>query len=100
MTSKYIARHICDNAGMTVTVKLFGAFRQYTTENPVQLNIAVPTTAAKVREELRAYADANWQGVPPGLIDASAISTSSEVLRDGDQVTETELAILPPVSGG
>lgn len=86
---------------MTITVKLFGAFRQYASENPIQLDLdATTATAAQVRDALRAYATANWANFPAKLIDASAISTSSEVLRDSDQITETELAVLPPVSGG
>lgn len=85
---------------MTITVKLFGAFRQYATENPVQLELDTTATVGQVREALRAYAHANWTNFPDKLIDASAISTSAEVLRDGDTINETELAILPPVSGG
>ena len=86
---------------MTITVKLFGAYRQYATENPLQLDLdATTATAAQVREALRQYAIANWANFPDKLIDASAISTSSEVLRDTDIVNDTELAVLPPVSGG
>jgi sulfur-carrier protein len=85
---------------MSVTLQLFGAFREFAADGRVELAIERPATVAALRAALDAHARAHWPGYRPPLLAVSAFASESEVLRDGDPLPDGELAVLPPVSGG
>ena len=85
---------------MSVTLQLFGAFREHAREGRVALDIARPATVGELRRALDAHAREHWPGYRPQLLAVSAFASSSEVLRDADPLPDGELALLPPVSGG
>jgi sulfur-carrier protein len=86
---------------MTVTLSLFGAFRDYDPSGQVQLDLPADATIADLRTALDRHARAHWSGYRPELLNASAFASSCEVLRDREPLpADGLLAILPPVSGG
>jgi sulfur-carrier protein len=86
---------------MTVTLNLFGAFREYEASGRVALDVPTAATVADLRRALDVHARAHWSGYRPALLEVSAFASESTVLRDGEAVPlDGELAVLPPVSGG
>ena len=86
---------------MNVTLRLFGAFRQYDASGQVQLELPTAARVADLRSALDAYGRAHWSGFKPELLRVSAFASADEVLRDAEPLpADGELAILPPVSGG
>jgi len=86
---------------MTVTLSLFGAFRDYQPDARVRIDLADGARIADLRAALDAHGRAHWPGFRPELLKVSAFASRSEVLRDAEPVpADGELAILPPVSGG
>lgn len=86
---------------MTVTLSLFGAFRDYDPSGAVQIEVPPEATIADLRAALDRHAREHWSGYRPELLKASAFASSREVLRDREPLpADGLLAILPPVSGG
>ncbi len=86
---------------MTVTLRLFGAFREYEPSGRVQLQVPEPATVADLRAALDAFGRTHWPAFRPELLRVSAFASASDVLRDAEPLpADGELAILPPVSGG
>jgi molybdopterin synthase sulfur carrier subunit len=87
---------------MTLTLKLFGAFRDLEPAGEVSLELPAAARIADARAALDAYARAHWgEGFRPGLLAVSAFASEHDILRDADAIGEVrELALLPPVSGG
>jgi sulfur-carrier protein len=86
---------------MTVTLSLFGAFREF--EPTARLSLEVPEGArvADLRAAVDAHGRAHWSGFRPELLRVSAFASEAEILRDGDALpADGQLAVLPPVSGG
>lgn len=85
---------------MTVTLSLFGAFRELQRQPTLTLDVPGDTIAA-VRAQLCAHLDAIGQGERRGLVGVSAFASETSMLRDHERIPEDgKLAILPPVSGG
>jgi len=80
---------------ITITMRLFGAFRQY--GETVDFSVLTGSSAADVKEALGQVLGA---GVLP-LIEDSVLANDNTVLP-GDYVfdEDTKLSILPPVCGG
>jgi sulfur-carrier protein len=87
---------------MTLTLKLFGAFRELEPAGEVTLDLPDAATIAHARAAFAELAQARWgERFRPRLLAVSAFASESEILRDADAVGEArELALLPPVSGG
>jgi sulfur-carrier protein len=86
---------------MTITLNLYGAFRDHAADGRVELALADGACVADLRAALEAHARAHWTGFNPALLRVSAFASDSEVLRDADPLpADGRVAILPPVSGG
>ena len=86
---------------MTVTLSLFGAFRDYQPDARVRIELADDARIGDLRAAVDAHGRAHWPGFRPELLRVSAFASSRDVLRDSDPLpADGELAILPPVSGG
>lgn len=85
---------------MTVTLSLFGAFRDLQGEPTLTLEVD-GELIADVRAQLCQFLQDHGQGERRGLVGVSAFASESEMLRDHDRIpADGKLAILPPVSGG
>jgi molybdopterin converting factor subunit 1 len=81
---------------MTVTVCLFARARDLAGADRVAVEIPAGATAADLRRRLA-------ERVPAlaALLDRSALAVGGEFAADGQLLTaESEIALLPPVSGG
>lgn len=86
---------------MTITLQLFGAFREHVANGVLLLPLAADSRVADLRQALDQHARSHWPGYRPGLLASSAFATASRLLREQDPLpTDTEIAVLPPVSGG
>ena len=86
---------------MQITIRLFGAFRQFQQEDTLALDCPHATTIDDVRNALDAHARAHWREEALALLRVSAFATDAELLRRGSALpADGRLAIIPPVSGG
>lgn len=86
---------------MTITLNLFGIFRDFDASGQIKLVVDDNATVADVRHALLAYAQTNWTQFPSSLVAKSAFASQTSLLRDGDSLpTDGLMAVLPPVSGG
>lgn len=81
----------------SITVRLFGAFRQGNPDSALSVEIPQGGRVADLR---RAMESALPNDNARSLLKASAFATDSAVLDDDDVVPEGEISILPPVCGG
>lgn len=83
----------------TVSLKLFGAFRQFGPEAGIELSVPDPARVADLRAALARHYQDNDNAL--SLLKASAFATDQAVLDDNDDLpTRQPLSILPPVCGG
>lgn len=86
-------------AGQTVSIQLFGAFRQFGDTGEVTLAVPEQACIADVREAMRLHYAGNDKAL--ALLRASAFADDERVLDDAEAVpTRSALAVLPPVCGG
>lgn len=80
---------------INITVRLFGAFRQY--GEKISFTIPAGSTAQDVRSRLASELKLE----NAGLVNDSALANDNEILDGNAPLTQdSELAILPPVCGG
>lgn len=89
------------NHTITLSIKLFGAFRRYSAD-PVVLTVA---KSAPVSEIKQALGDALCMLHPSfnesSLLDRSVLANDRHIYQPTDTIDESlTLAILPPVCGG
>lgn len=85
----------------TVTIRLFGAFRNYISAPSVILEVATGSTAGMVRQNLEDYFLAHSENFDRKIIAESMLATEEAVLELDDVIPGgVSLAILPPVCGG
>jgi len=86
---------------MTITLNLFGIYRDFDASGQIKLEVDDNAAVADVRRALLDYTQANWPEFPFGLTAKSAFASHTSLLRDGDSLPSDGLmAVLPPVSGG
>jgi molybdopterin synthase sulfur carrier subunit len=86
---------------MQVTIRLFGAFRQFQDEDLLTLDCPGARTISDVRCALDVHGRAHWPGFSSSLLRTSAFATDEALLRAGSLLpADGRLAIIPPVSGG
>lgn len=86
---------------ITLTIKMFGAFRKY---HPGTLDVSVPADCS-IADVKSAMVDALRRTNPSfadyELVDKSVLADSRRVLKADERLQQaTALAILPPVCGG
>ncbi len=80
---------------MKVTIKHYGAFRQFGADTC--LDVASPVTVAAVRQQMVVHLGQAYQW----LVEDSALANNSDILPDEYVIGEAcTLSILPPVCGG
>lgn len=86
-------------ANQTLSIRLFGAFRQFSDDSTVTVVIPDNACIADVRQALQDHYAGNDNAL--ALLKASAFATDQAVLDDAERLPQGEpLSILPPVCGG
>lgn len=88
-----------------VCVRLFGAFRKYSSGADVYVSFDVPrgTTVAALRQHLGEALRCNCPAfADQQLLDVSVLADDERILDDGQLLGDdrVSLAVLPPVCGG
>lgn len=89
-------------ADITLTIKLFGAFRDYVSQPIIEMNLRSGITVRDIKATLDTQLLS--QGCAPSisqLIEESVLA-SNDSIQSADDLIETpgEYALLPPVCGG
>lgn len=87
---------------LTITMKLFGAFHQYSSANQLTLTVPAGCDLKQLRQALTAKIQEEHDDPTIGdLINCSAITDEKQILMGDIHFQEDAvLAILPPVCGG
>ena len=90
------------NQSLVLRVRLFGAFRNLSESNEVELKVFGKATIHDIKNELASVlknTDANFD--IGKLLSRSVVADQDHILEDSDVIEhETYLSILPPVCGG
>ena len=90
------------NSQTEMTLKLFGALRQY--GNHASINLSIPKACSV--SDLRKYLGEHLQKTHPefkdeALLKECAFATSERVLEGNEMIPQVSfIAVLPPVCGG
>jgi len=88
---------------MKVVIELFGASRDFSDENLIELDIKNNSTIRDVREEMLDYLDLNFKGNKNfiKIVNSSAFCSNDNIISDNYKITNNEkIAIIPPIGGG
>jgi molybdopterin synthase sulfur carrier subunit len=86
---------------MMITLQLFGRFREFSPSPEIALDLPGIATVGDFRAAFDDWAQSNWPGYRPALLQSAAIATDSSLLRANSPLpADGRLAVLPPVSGG
>lgn len=89
------------NDSMTLSIRMFGAFRKYH-QGILAVNLPVGSTAATAKEAIAAaLRQQNPTFGTSDLVEKSVLADNQRILAAEEKITgATTLAILPPVCGG
>ena len=88
---------------MIVVIELFGASRDFSDKNSIELVIKNNSTIRDVREEMLDYLDLNFKGNKNfiKIVNSSAFCSNDNIISDNYKITNNEkIAIIPPIGGG
>ena len=88
---------------MKVVIELFGASRDFSDKNSIELDIKKNSTIRDVREEMLDYLDLNFKGNKNfiKIVNSSAFCSNDKIISDNYKITNNEkIAIIPPIGGG
>ena len=88
---------------MKVVIELFGASRDFSDKNSIELDIKNNSTIKDVREEILDYLDLNFKGNKNfiKIVNSSAFCSNDNIISDNYKITNNEkIAIIPPIGGG
>ena len=88
---------------MKVVIELFGASRDFSDKNSIELDIKKNSTIRDVREEMLDYLDLNFKGNKnfTKIVNSSAFCSNDNIISDNYKITNNEkIAIIPPIVGG
>ena len=88
---------------MKVVIELFGASRDFSDKNSIDLVIKNNSTIRDVREEMLDYLDLNFKGNKNfiKIVNSSAFCSNDNIISDNYKITNNEkIAIIPPIGGG
>ena len=88
---------------MKVVIELFGASRDFSDKNSIELDIKNNSTIKDLREEMLDYLDLNFKGNKNfiKIVNSSAFCSNDNIISDNYKITNNEkIAIIPPIGGG
>ena len=89
---------------MTVKIELFGAARDFSDQNILELNLINGSTIKDIRLNIINYLQENFQGNKNfiKIVNTSAFSSENNtIVSDNYKITNNEkIAIIPPIGGG
>ena len=88
---------------MKVVIELFGASRDFSNKNSIELDIKNNSTIKDVRGKILDYLDLNFKGNKNfiKIVNSSVFSSNDNIISDNYKITNNEkIAIIPPIGGG
>ncbi|MDC3119812.1 MoaD/ThiS family protein [Candidatus Pelagibacter sp.] len=89
---------------MIVKIELFGAARDFSDQNILELNLNNGSTIKDIRLNIINYLQENFQGNKNfiKIVNTSAFSSENNtIVSDNYKITNNEkIAIIPPIGGG
>ena len=88
---------------MKVIIELFGASRDFSDQNLLELDIKNDSTIKDVRNKILNYLDINFKGNENfiKIVNSSVFSSNDNIVSDNYKITNNEkIAIIPPIGGG
>jgi sulfur-carrier protein len=89
---------------MKVKIELFGASRDFSNQNSIDLEIDNHSTIKDVKNEIIDYLDKKFEGNESykKIVNSSAFcSEKNNIVSDNYKITNNEkIAIIPPIGGG
>ena len=89
---------------MIVKIELFGAARDFSDQNILELNLNNGSTIKDIRLNIINYLQENFQGNENfiKIVNSSAFSSENNtIVSDNYKITNNEkIAIIPPIGGG
>jgi uncharacterized ubiquitin-like protein YukD len=88
---------------MKVIIELFGASRDFSDQNSLELDIENDSSIKDVRNKILDYLDINFKGNENfiKIVNSSAFCSNDSIISDNYKITNNEkIAIIPPIGGG
>ena len=89
---------------MKVKIELFGAARDFSDQNILELTLNNDSTIKDTRNEIIKYLEENFNGNKDfiKIVNSSAFSSeNNNIVSDNYKITNNEkIAIIPPIGGG
>ena len=88
---------------MKVIIELFGASRDFSDQNSLELDIKNNSTIKDVRDKILDYLNLNFKGNKNfiKIVNSSAFCSNDNIISDNYKITNNEkIAIIPPIGGG
>ena len=88
---------------MKVIIELFGASRDFSDQNSLELDIKNNSTIKDVRDKILDYLNLNFKGNKNfiKIVNSSAFCSKDNIISDNYKITNNEkIAIIPPIGGG
>ena len=88
---------------MKVVIELFGASRDFSDKNSIELDIKNNSTIKDLKEEILDYLDLHFKGNKNfiKIVNSSAFCSNDNIISDNYKITNNEkIAIIPPIGGG
>ena len=88
---------------MKVIIELFGASRDFSDQNLLELDIESNSTIKDVRNKILNYLDINFKGNENfiKIVNSSAFCSNDNIISDNYKITNNEkIGIIPPIGGG
>jgi uncharacterized ubiquitin-like protein YukD len=88
---------------MKVIIELFGASRDFSDQNLLELDIENDSTIKDVRNKILNYLDINFKGNENfiKIVNSSAFCSNDNIISDNYKITNNEIiGIIPPIGGG
>ena len=88
---------------MKVIIELFGASRDFSDQNLLELDIENGSSIKEVRNKILDYLDINFKGNENfiKIVNSSAFCSNDCIISDNYKITNNEkIAIIPPIGGG
>ena len=88
---------------MKVIIELFGASRDFSDQNLLELDIENDSTIKDVKNKILNYLDINFKGNENfiKIVNSSVFCSKDNIISDNYKITNHEkIAIIPPIGGG